>query len=50
MILDDKRYRHWKIFFEKNIRGVDDEKAIINADRLNVREHQKVLIKGGYYV
>ena len=34
--LDDKRYRHWKIFFEKNIRGVDDEKVILHANTRDV--------------
>ena len=34
--LDDKIYRHWKICFDKNIRGVDDEKAILHANRWDV--------------
>ena len=28
--LDDKRYRHWRICFGENIRGMDDEKTILH--------------------
>ena len=29
--LDDERERHWRIVFEDNAGGVDDEKALLHA-------------------
>ena len=29
--IDNKRNYHWRIFFEKNYGGVDNEKSLIHA-------------------
>ena len=51
LILDDKKERYWRIFFEDNNGGVDDQKEILHAKRWDVYINDKeVLIKGGYYV
>ena len=48
--IDDKRERHWRIFFEGNEGGVD-EKALLHAKRwdLYLNEKEK-LVKGKYSV
>ena len=49
--LDDERGHHWRMFFENNDRGVDDNKALLHAKMWYVymNEKEKVL-NGGYSV
>ena len=41
MRLDDERERHWRIGFEDNNGGVDDQKAILYAKRWDVYMNKK---------
>ena len=51
LILDHKRERQWRMFFEDNDRGVDDQKVILHEKRWDVYTRNKeALIKGGYYM
>ena len=51
MILDNQKYRHWRIVFEDNTGGVDDEKEIIYAKKRDVYMTEKLsLPKDGYSV
>ena len=49
--LDDKRERHWRMVFEDNDGGVDNQKAILHAKRWDIYMNEKeASIKGGYSV
>ena len=49
--LYDERERHWKMFFEDDDGGVDDQKLIMHNKRWDVYMNKKeALIKGGYSV
>ena len=51
LILDNKREHHWRMVFEGNDGGVDDEKVILHANKWDVyMSEKKALIKGEYYV
>ena len=51
MRLEDKRECHWRMFFEDNDGGLDDQKVILNIKRWDVYMNKKeAFIKGGYYV
>ena len=39
--LDDKRERHWRMVFEDNGGGVDDEKALLHANRWYIYINEK---------
>ena len=45
MIFDDKRKNHWKIFFQDNNRGGDDDKSILNTNRWDVYMNKKKSLK-----
>ena len=51
MKLDDEMKRRWRIIFEENDGGVDDNKELIHAKRWDVCMNQREnIIKGGYLV
>ena len=47
--LDNERERHWRMVFEENDGGVDNNRALLHAKRWDVyvNENEKI-IKGGY--
>ena len=49
--IDNKREIPWRMVFEGNNRGVDNNKYIMHAKRWDLyMDEIKYLIKGGYYV
>ena len=49
MAADDERERHWRIEFDENEGGIDDNNVLLHAKRWYVfMSEKKLLIKGGY--
>ena len=49
--LYNERERHWRMVFEDNDGGVDHNKALLHAERLDVYVNEKEnIIKGGYFL
>ena len=49
--LDDEKEHYWGMVFKDNVGGVDDKKALLNANRWDVYVNEnEIFIKGGYLV